>query len=779
MGKVTLTRPDGSQFEADYKDVDQYKALGYEPESAQAGYSRNIEQAKEDYFTSPEQRFGAGAEGVLNGLTVGGSTALLGDEDEAERARYNPGTRLGGEIVGSILPSLLPGGAEVEGARIAEMGGDLLAHTPQGLLTRGAEAIAEGTTATKTGHALVKGAVEGAGMGAGAAITNAKLSGDPVTAEAVVAGVGWGALWGGGLGYAAGKLEVTAAARAARLAEEAKPATKGAMVEAEKYGAFRSAVEDVRKTTSKTLDDAVDRIATNTGKLEDSETLASTVLEHAGELEKTQDALFNRIDVDGGWVRKGANGLKSEILATRKSIAKAIKNRNYKVYEELADRQVTQMKALGDIAKVAAPEIQPFLVKSAVEGKKAVESLGSLSAVTETLNDFPFTAEGFRGMKPSRMEKVSAAVDSFLKDAPDELTPQKNALSGAIDTMAADAGLQLDQYGPGQKLRAIHEALRSSKTVGAAEEAAKLKAHGFGTGTMKYVGAHEASNLAKQAGAGIIGRGLAREGAHRLISGLLNLAGGVKGMLIENVAKFALNPQTAKVAKFVGPRLDPLKVRLDGSLEQNDLPRKTLMQMRMKEIREAAPTINDTMYRAVEPIAGAHPELAAGMSNAAVAMFNALVLRMPRDPGTAFNRMQSLWTADPIMTEKFARAYEVFHNPVGVAIRFLQNPKSITPEGAKAMQEFSPELWTTLRVEMLNRLPDLLPKMNYSQQVALGQLLDIRIHSTQDPKFIESQQMMFQQRDQPLPAKPSQANNSNNPSGVSRSMTAAQRITEH
>jgi hypothetical protein len=82
---------------------------------------------------------------------------------------------------------------------------------------------------------------------------------------------------------------------------------------------------------------------------------------------------------------------------------------------------------------------------------------------------------------------------------------------------------------------------------------------------------------------------------------------------------------------------------------------------------------------------------------------------------------------------------------------------------------------------MLSRLaqPGVLDRMKYHEQVGLGQLLDLRIHSTQDPRFIQAQQEMFQMRKEPLPARPSAANNSNNPSGTSKGMTAAQRITEH
>lgn len=784
MGKVTLVRPDGSTFEADRDDAEHYRALGYSPESTEDTHSRNIEAAREEHFTTTGQKVITGLEGFANGLSVGGYTTLFGgSEDEQDRARYNPGTRLGSEIVGAVLPALITDGGTAE-ASAGSIGRSVLRSTPSGLLARGAEAAAEATTATKTGHALVRGVVEGAAMGGAAEATNAKLSGDPVTAEAVVAGMGWGALWGGGLGYLAGKVGVTAEKIAAGKTAATEAVEHGAIPE-QSWNSFRAVVHDVHKTALSTVDEAAAKVASAVP--EHPDVLTARVLAHVDQMEEAQGALFNRIDVSGGWAKKGAQKFRNEIYANNRNIAEAVNGSvskgtgpDYSRLEELTQRHGVLMKAMADLTKQAAPELEPFVLKAATEGAKSLDDLKSLRAVADALDRFPFTAEGFSKMTPAKMEKVAAAAEAFIKNAPEELAGQKSAMGKAINDLVASAGLSADTLSPAQKLRAAHEALRNSKTVGATEEAEKLRAGGFGSSTAKYVGGRAASKAAKEGGAGIVGRGLAYEAGSKLVGGLLALKNGVLSTLVSTATKWA--PAAAKVGGFVGPKLDPLKVRLDGTIEQADLPRKQLMLARMQEIREAAPTINDTLYRAVEPIAGSHTELAAQMNRAAVAQFQALASRMPRDHGMAFNRMKSLWSPDAIATEGFARAYEVFHNPVGTAVRWLQNPRSITPEGARAMKDFNPELWATLRVEMVSRLsqPGAMDKMTYSEQVGLGQLLDLRIHSTQDPRFIKAQQLMFQNRKEPLPARPTASgNNSNNPSGTSSGMTASQRITEH
>lgn len=757
--KVLLTRPDGTQINVPIGDVEKYKALDYSPETTESLYARSIEAAKEEHFSSAASQALTGAEGLVSGLTVG---LVPGFDDEAkERANYNPGTRLGTEIVGGLLPALVSPQTTV---------GRALGATPAGLLARGAEGIAGATTATKTGHALVKGGVEGAGLGAGAEYANARLNGDPVTAEAILAGMGWGALWGGGIGLVAAKAGVALEKAAATKAASEIPS--GGLVAQESWGAFRSAIDDVRRTASTTVDDAATRVAAG----EAPDAINARIFAHADELEAAQGSLFNRVDAKGGWPAAGARGLRKEILSVRKGITKAANDGDFAKFEKLTARHAESMKALADLTKVAAPELEPFVMKAAAEGADAIDNIKSLKAVTSSLDGFPMTPEGFAAMTPGKLEKQVAAVDKFIKSAPPELGPQKDALAQAIDALVSGSGLSLDGT-PAQKMRGAWEALRSSRTKGASEAADTVRLGGFGNSAVKYVGGRMASKQAGSMGAGSIGRGVAFRAGAELAGGLLSLKSAVLGKIAESV--LAWGPTAVKVAEKAAPRVDPLRTRLDGTTDASKQGRKELMASRMREIREAAPTIRDSMYRAVEPLAPHHPELALAMSQAAVAQFDALAAKLPRDPGTAFSHMKTLWHPDAVMMEQFARAYEVFQNPVGVATRWLQNPKSITPEGTRALREFSPELFQHLRVEMLSRLsqPGMMESLKYHEQVGIGLMLDLEIHSTMSPKFIQAQQEMFAERNQPLPMRGQ--NNSNNPSGTSRGMTPAQRTTDH
>lgn len=764
--KVTLNRPDGSQINVDSVDVEQFKALGYSPETAEERYSRSIQQAEKEHFESTEQKVITGVQGFVSGLTLG-APEISGhiDEDDRQRARYNPGTRLAGEIAGMLLPSAL-----VPGSGLAK----IATATPTGLLTRGAELAAEGLTKTRIGHSIVRGAIEGGVQGASAAAVNARLNGEPINAEAVLAGAGWGAVFGGGIGGLSSKFGVYTEKLAAERRVAAEVAEHGAIAP-EKWALFRGSIDDARKVSATALRDASAAVPEVTSEL------TERIIQRAQEAESAQKTLFNEIDAKGGFGGKGwQRGLKNEVLELRAKTREALKAEpgNYARFEELANKHAEAMTTLAQAAGASTPDLQPFAVAAKRTGSKAIEELKGLKAVSDVLEKFPSTPEGFAAMKPKSAEKQIAAVEKFLKGNAPELSGVRESVAKAVDDLMNDAGLTMaGATTPGAKLRGVYEATRA-----AAKEGRAVTSSGGGMlqSAGRYAGGRVAASAAGKAGGGVLGRGLAFSAGAKIVGGLLDMKSAVLGTITNSVHKWG--PGVAKVGEKLAPRIDPLRTRLDGTIDGDKADRKTLMAARAKEIRDAAPTIRDNIYQGLEPLVANHGDLAASMNRVAVQQFDALLQRLPRDPATAFSNMKSLWKPDFIETERFARAYEVFHNPVGTAVKWLANPRSITPEGAHAMRDMNPELWTHLRVEMLNRLsgPGVLEKMSYSEQVGLGQLLNITIHSTQDPRFIKAQQEMFSERNEPLPVKPSGAqNNSNNPSGVSRGMTAAQRITEH
>jgi hypothetical protein len=182
----------------------------------------------------------ATAAGAARGLTLGASDAVLSGVggDDTRRAlqglrEANPIASGVGEVAGAVAPVLLTGGASAgasAGAAGARSGASLGARALSGAATavktagiapRAAAAVGsivergvarglaaagyEGKTvlgraaagALKTASA---GAAEGAIYGGAQAANDAVLSGDAITAEKIVAGMGHGALFGAGVG---------------------------------------------------------------------------------------------------------------------------------------------------------------------------------------------------------------------------------------------------------------------------------------------------------------------------------------------------------------------------------------------------------------------------------------------------------------------------------------------------------------------------------------------------------------------------------------------------
>lgn len=194
------------------------------------------------------------AESAADMATIGGYGYAAGKlspeygKNVLARREANPYSHVAGSVIG-LVPSLLDGGAEVEGAELAAKGAEAgeAAHAAegataapgllrQGLATantvaaaplkavgklggvvergiqRGLESLgADGSTlagrvaakVAKTGSA---GAAEGAAFGVGSTLSDNSLEGKDLTSEALVSGIGRNALFGGALGAGMGAL---------------------------------------------------------------------------------------------------------------------------------------------------------------------------------------------------------------------------------------------------------------------------------------------------------------------------------------------------------------------------------------------------------------------------------------------------------------------------------------------------------------------------------------------------------------------------------------------
>lgn len=195
MGKVFVVSPDGRRLEVDETSVPYLQKLDYRVEQVGERSEQLHQESVERRFSSAEQKLATFGEGVLSAASLGFADPLMDDYSTRKREEINPGTRVVGEVVGTIASAVASGGTSLVSK--------VLGATPAGLLERGAVRAAAGV-ASPVRRIAVEGAVEGFGQAAGQVMGDA-LSGDPVTVESAVTTIGVGTFLGYGVGALAGK----------------------------------------------------------------------------------------------------------------------------------------------------------------------------------------------------------------------------------------------------------------------------------------------------------------------------------------------------------------------------------------------------------------------------------------------------------------------------------------------------------------------------------------------------------------------------------------------
>jgi len=211
--RVPMRTAHGNLTSVAAEDIPSALAGGFTP-ATEAEFQRADMEAR---YSTPGQIALTGVEGAGRGLTFSGSDLVLGlalgdeyAEDARRRQQINPGTAIGGEIAGAVLPALVSGGGSTA-ATGASLGGRVLRGVTAlprlasraGLAAEMATARALGEGASVGGRIarsaashLVGGAVEALPHAAGRGLTQLVLD-DDATMERVLAQVGLEAIAGG------------------------------------------------------------------------------------------------------------------------------------------------------------------------------------------------------------------------------------------------------------------------------------------------------------------------------------------------------------------------------------------------------------------------------------------------------------------------------------------------------------------------------------------------------------------------------------------------------
>lgn len=258
------------------------------------------------------------------------------------------------------------------------------------------------------------------------------------------------------------------------------------------------------------------------------------------------------------------------------------------------------------------------------------------------------------------------------------------------------------------------------------------------------------SQAARKAGLGIAGSAVAYElgGAAMgalfggsFISGIAGVKGSIVGRIAGAAAKYA--PAVGKAGKRLAPRIEPLAVRIDGTLDQ-ERDKREQFKARAEEITRNAATYRDAVFKAVEPLIGEHPEFAKSITDSYSTAYAGLLQFLPRDPGQAFSRLKSLWNPTDVQIAQFQKAYAVFHDPMGT-IEAVMETGSVDATTVAALKTMYPSLYGELQMQMVNRLTDpaFMQSLTYGDQARLSILLDIPLHSSFTPRSIAQTQAMY------------------------------------
>lgn len=853
--KVTIVRPDGTLLDATPEQAQRLQLLGYREQTPEENTAAVTAQSKADYYGSGDQRLAALGEGVQAGLSFGATDYLFGDDETKQRATYNPGTRLAGEAIGALAPLILTSGeslAASAGGSVGEAGilsqaARTAEFAPTSLLSRGAGAATAGLEGGLS-RAVVQGSLEGSVYGAAGAADHAWLDGEPITAEAVLHGLGWGAVLGGGLGALGEgltKLGEGAAAREAASealrtptkagpgdlnnvagpsfdsvsrevtsyrtqlsqATEAADATVKGLLERDlpldlgpvqrdlameaKEGALKSYEKIMKLSEAGKADAALEEIksfnqnaekfarAANSPELfESSVPDYNTIRSHEAKTDSFMEKTVRARDIaDRGYYEPpGGNTDQVRVQQARDIFAPGGEGQR-----EPIDLNVTpsgKVTVTGGRHRLAAAveANAPIKVKwstgtepaesdvfqgggappaGPVRAGGALKQIVELQRIGKELSKFPTSVEQFASMPAAKAERVFAAIEAGKSAA-----ISSDALHGAVQEMSSSLGIQAEKSSLRDAWVAAKKMYKEGTSTAKPKAPAAEEGHvSFGRKMLGYALGGKAYAAVRATGAG---RGAAI-GAYSAVKAAVTRPGAgtaelgsIRNAVVGRVRSAAANylpGAGAAVSKSIP--VAPLATSLiDGRMDSDTKDMRELAARRAREVVDLGPTIKDFLFRQLQTMNTAQPELAPAIHQAALGSFAALQAMIPRDPG-AVDKLKPLWKPSDVHAVVMAKQLEVFHDPVGVAEQMLSSGQ-FDPIQTKALRELAPNIWADMRVNLLQRItdPKVRDKLSYQEQIGLSTMLDVPLHSSMDPKYISMSQQIFQDRNQPLKANP-------------------------
>lgn len=712
--QVNVTSDTGDVYAATPEQLESLKSLGYQKETPAAEGERLTQRAEQNYYSGGWEQAKALGEGALSGASLGISDWLLDDEDTRGRARYNPGTRLAGELLGAVGAAALSGG--------------------EGLLGQAARLTPTGAAAALSGRALGAGtkaalALEGAIQGAGSAASHAVLNNDPLTVESLAAGAGSGALFAYGLGMLSGGIKKLGAHAEGVLEGRSAEAAKAALNEGNP--GLRRFVSDANE-----FNRVVDRTLKTVEKEVTPANLAAILKRTSSVADEARMAAQSAPGMDFSKFGAMERELRPLLVAAKKGASAG------------GETGAAAVRAYREAVARAAESVG-IKAELPAMGAAAAEEVGNIAQLRGAFRRLPSNPAELAAMGDTRATELLEKLRRGLKPTGSELDGLRQSMTESLAATLEHAGLKPASQsvdGLVDALGSYREQLKKLASTAAKGSAVGGRTNGTFLGIIskatRLAASRGANDLARSAGAGAMVSALAYHGAGMgtgtLMAELIGLRSAAMGHVEELIAK--ISPVASRGLRRLAPVSERLRTRLDGSQD----PEKDLRKLagnRAKEIVEAQTVAPDVAYTVAEPLQAVDPDLALKLSQQVLNGLTYLGRRAPRDPGATNVFLSSDWRPSESQAIQLAAAYEAVTHPMEALERMLfHTPDQAT---ADALWETSPALMQHAAIKLLERAPELQQRSDLATRTALSTAFRVPLDGLMHPTSIAALQAQF------------------------------------
>ncbi len=714
MGKINVVLDDGTVVavdEADYKASRGQVGAG-EAESSSGALARYADAERRKQTSGIGAGVTAITAGLLDTVTAGGFGKLVEaiDPDEGKALRELRQDRPGMNLLGSVAGLVVPTGVA-------------------GLATKAAKGVK-----ASTGSAGLARGVEGAIHGAGGYVAGTNVSGDDLSIEGLVEGIGIGGALNVAFGAVGDKIKTgaervgagrakAAASKALTPAEAAK--AKQVLNDLPAYGNYKAAHEAAQ----------IEARAHNAAILKDTTAYKKAVSpkgldKNLVTLEKQQAELRSEIQHTTNRATQAPDLLGPDELAGLAQKQTSLRDLS------AANRAAREAIASGDLENAALllrkyfPDIPIKPGEAIAVGPKLPGKLSDLgSAHSRTVNDLA-------GSTSSAAKKELDALATELGLAPTET---------ALDTLTSIHG----------HLNKNFKGVVASGGAATKSEGFLDKAQDWTRNVVRYsaaraadVGGWRGAVLRTVVGGSV---GYALTGAEGALMGgaLLHGKTGIRGKIADTVARYG--PSVGKTIGRMGPVVNTLRVGFPGGQDDPEPNDGKLVLNRINDVALASYAAPDAMFEAVRDFADVPGDVAFKVAQKFVNGLKYLTEMAPKDPGIDVTAHGSDWAPSFLQADEWAHRYEAVLGPDAYIARVLAGDGH--PSGVEALNA----QWPAIMQETLLRAANEDWKdLSLEQSAGLSMLFGQPISGLQHPDV----QAMLQSSYLPQPTTANQPNGS-------------------